>query len=76
MCVLNVHIWLIVDRLSQFETKRAKNLSMLFIKMFNAYVEELLSSLNLKKSANIKKTYKDFLEVGRKNLSMHFHGYE
>lgn len=58
LCVLNAHIWLIVDRLNQFDSKKAKNLSIFLTKMFNSYIDELLGTLNLKKLARIQKTYR------------------
>jgi hypothetical protein len=51
LLILNIHLWLIVDRLKQFNTKRANNLASLLEKMFQNHVGDLLGSLNIKKLA-------------------------
>ena len=53
--VLNLHIWLIIDRLKQFDSKQSKNLIKMLQKTHKTYVRELLETLNLKKLATKKK---------------------
>lgn len=74
--MLNIHIWLITNRLSQFDSKESKNLLRYLERAQKAYINSILSQLNIKKAASIQKRFTDQADLIARTLDMHFNGYE
>lgn len=57
LCILNIHIWIMTDRLKQFNTNKSKKLAFAIDEMFKEYVNNLLGSLNIKKLSITKRNF-------------------
>lgn len=56
-CVLNLHVYLIVFRLKQINTKLTNNIAADLSHMVSKYIDEVAGLMNIKKVATTKKAF-------------------
>ncbi|CAD8058314.1 unnamed protein product [Paramecium sonneborni] len=72
LSIINVHIWLICNRLQQINTRESNNLATLLFKACDRYISEEVDKIHLRKKHDLVRDIEAYMQTSRKYLEYHF----
>lgn len=70
--ILNMHLWLMLQKLSEFKTKESELMIKCLIQTFDRYTSMKVNDIHLKKKNDFINDLKTFMQLNRNTYDVHF----